>query len=632
MENNKQNFKILTIDLGNNKTNLIHSTLEKFGYKSFPTDNPSTSYDILRMEPIDLVIINAIASSDFEKEIIRDIQNLTDCGIIFLTPEHNISKMDEFTSFNLLSYTIKLGNLLNIIKEIDMLIGRLIANSSETVMLIKGKNQTRDLLAELLRLRRYNVILCQNGASAWKKLDTIEHLSLMLIDINLADMDSMDILRKARKKFSNHLPVISVSRKYDPMILQQNIANGLSDFIKAPIEKLEFELKIDLWADNVKQKREIEHQKKDIENALESFKALANATMEALVMFEDNVCVDANEEALKMFAFGKKEEILGVHILNFVPKTLSKYDQDQLLKVDVDHEFEMDLIKNDEIIFPAQIKERNIKLENRDLKVIAILDLTNIKRNENMLHQQSKLASMGEMMENIAHQWRQPLSAITISASSILISNELGLMEENELEEQLGAIIESADFLSNTINDFQNFLKADKHLHHFNLQDVIAKVLKLIDGNMKKNKITIVQNNMNTINVYSLENELVQVVLNIINNAKDILVENNIPIPERLVLINIYEDNEKKAGVIEIQDSAGGIPKNIISKIFEPYFTTKHQSQGTGLGLYMSHQMIVDHIQGDIIVSNEKFLFEGKEFYGANFKVIIPLEISQSKS
>jgi len=629
---NKEIFNILILEIGTNKSNLILTTLEKIGYSCFVADTLELSYDILRMKSIDLVIINASHSEEFEKNVIMDVQNLTDCGIVFLTPEHSISKMEEFSKYNLLIYAIKLGNILNIIKDIDNLIGRLISNSRETIMIVKRKSETRDLIAELLRLRRYDVILCQNGASAWKKLDKIEHLSIVLIDINLADMDGMDILKKARQIFSHNLPVISISKYYDPFILQQNITNGLSDFIKAPIEKLEFSLKIDLWADNIKQKREIELGKLAVENALCSFKALANATMEALLMFENNICVDVNEEAIKMFAYKNKEEMLGIHILDFVPKDLSKYDQEELLNKDVNHEFETDMVKHDVVLFPAQIKERNIQLRNRDLKIIAILDLTQIKRNENILHQQSKMASMGEMMQNIAHQWRQPLSAITLSASSIRLSHEIGMLEDDEMYEQLDGIIESAEFLSNTINDFQNFLKENKQAIQFNLHDVVLKVLKLIDGNMKTNKITIVQELEVGITMVGLENELMQVVLNIINNAKDILVEKELEPKDRMVILKTYKNKMNTHGIIEIQDSAGGVPKNILPKIFEPYFTTKHKSQGTGLGLYMTHQMVIDHMYGKIEVVNQSFEYLGEKYKGANFKVIIPLDISQSKS
>jgi len=629
---NKQNFNILIIEIGTNRSNLIFTTLSKKDYKCFVADSLELSYDILRMELIDLVIINASSSGEYEKNVIMDVQNLTDCGIAFLTPDHNIGKMEEFSKFNLLMYSVKLGNLLNIINEIDTLISRLISNSFETVLVVKGKNETRDLIAELLRLRRYDIVLCQNGASAWKKLDKVEKLSLMLIDINLQDMDSIDILRKAKKRFSNSLPIISISRNYNSLILQEYMANGLSDFIKAPIEKLEFTLKIDLWADNIKQKREIDLQKQEIEDALGSFKALANATMEALLMFEHDVCVDANDEAIKMFEYKNKQGILGVNILDLVPKTLSIYDQEQLLKIDVDHELEIDMVKHDESIFPTQIKERNIKLEGRDLKILAILDLTEIKRNEDIIHQQSKMASMGEMMENIAHQWRQPLNAITISASSILVTHELGLISDEEIQEQLEAIIESAEFLSGTIEDFQNFLKDNKQAIKFKLHDIVLKVIKLIDGNMKKNKITVFQDCDENIDMVGLENELIQVVLNIINNAKDILVENDIAFVDRIITIKVSCDTIKEYGIIEIQDSAGGIPKNIISKIFEPYFTTKHQSQGTGLGLYMTHQMVVDHMGGEIQVENKTFIHGEKEYIGAYFKVIIPLDISQSKS
>jgi len=629
MEKN-EHFNILIVELGNTPSNLILEKLNERQYCCYVAYSPTHTYDILRIHMIDLVIINATKTTQFEEEIIKDIQNLTDCGIVFLTADPDAKKIEEFSKYNLLSYQIKFGNLLNVIKDIDILIQKLISNISETVLIVKGKNETRDLAQELLRLRRYNVVITKNGASAWKKLDVLERLSLVIIDINLQDMDSIDVIKKAKKLFSNSLPVISISKKCDPLVLQQNMANGLSDFIKTPISTMEFILKIDLWIDNIKQKREIENQKQEIENALKSFKALANATMEALVMFENNVCIDVNDEALKMFKYAQKSEIIGTNILDFVPESISKNDKNELLKNDTNHRFELNMLRSDESIFPVQIKERNIVLENKNVKIIAILDLSDIKRNEDIIHQQSKMASMGEMMENIAHQWRQPLNAISISASSILVSQDLGISDEEDMKEQLEAIIESTEFLSNTIMDFQNFLKDNKNCIQFTLKDVVMKVLKLIDGNLKKNQITVRFLYEEDIDMVGLENELMQVVLNIINNAKDALVEKHIENSDRVILIQISKSIDLEEGIVEIQDSAGGIPKKIIDKIFEPYFTTKHKSQGTGLGLYMTHQMVIEHMKGKIEVENKKFSQEGKNYLGANFKIIIPFDLRKS--
>lgn len=620
-------FHILIIELGTTSSSLLFEELSKSGYCSFVSHNPLEAYDILRTHPIDLVVLNGTKTTHIEEGIIQDIQNLSDCGIVFLTADPQRKKIENFEKYNLLSYQIKFGNLLNVIKDIEYLIRKLISNTNETILIVKGKSETRDLACELLRLRRYNVLITKNGASAWKKLDTLENLSLLLIDINLLDMDSNDVIKKGKKYFLNSLPVISLSQKCEPLILQQSMANGLSDFIKTPIMPMEFILKIGLWIDNVKQKREIENQKKEIENALKSFQALANATMEALVMFEKNRCIDLNEEALRMFECHSKGDIVGMDILDFVPKTIEKKDKERLLRDDINHQLELTMMRKNGGIFPAQIKERNIILEKRNIKIIAILDLTEIKRNEEIIHQQSKMVSMGEMMENIAHQWRQPLNAISISASSILFSHDLGIADEADTKEQLEAIIESTEFLSNTIQDFQDFLKDNKNYTEFFLGDLIGKVLKLIDGNLKKNKIVVSFLNEAEFSIIGLENELMQVVLNIINNAKDILVENQIQNNNKIILISYKKDIDEQNWIIEIQDSGGGISENIKDKIFEPYFTTKHKSQGTGLGLYMTHQMVVDHMNGKIEVENKKFIFEGEEYFGANFKIIIPFAV-----
>ena len=120
----------------------------------------------------------------------------------------------------------------------------------------------------------------------------------------------------------------------------------------------------------------------------------------------------------------------------------------------------------------------------------------------------------------------------------------------------------------------------------------------------------------------NLDKEVVQVIMNILNNARDALAETNEQ--RRLIFIDIYQNN--KSAIIEIKDNAGGIPTKIIDKIFEPYFTTKHQSQGTGIGLYMSQEMVVKHMQGTLEVKNLEYKYESKDYKGAKFVVSLPLE------
>ena len=250
-----------------------------------------------------------------------------------------------------------------------------------------------------------------------------------------------------------------------------------------------------------------------------------------------------------------------------------------------------------------------------------------LKNKQNILYQQSKMASMGEMIGNIAHQWRQPLSTITAAATGTLLSKELGVLEDIILEDSLKRINKSAQYLSKTIDDFRNFFNPQKVKNEFLLADTFSNTLELISAQFNSQNITILRD-IEEMKINTYENELIQVLINILNNARDELKDKKLT--KKLIFINAYKD--ERNAIITIKDNAGGIPTENINKIFEPYFTTKYKSQGTGIGLYMSEEIIVRHIKGKIEVENVDFIFEEKKYTGALFKIKIPfLDISNEE-
>ena len=251
-----------------------------------------------------------------------------------------------------------------------------------------------------------------------------------------------------------------------------------------------------------------------------------------------------------------------------------------------------------------------------------------IKKNEEKTRisiQQSRMASMGEMLENIAHQWRQPLSTISVAASGIEIKKELNILNDEDLSDSLRHIKNATQYLSNTIDDFRNFFVKDKIPSNINIRNTLNKTIDLISSTLAKEEITLIRNIQN-INFTSYENELIQVLMNIFINAKDALANRK---SEKLIIVVIkqIEDNL----VIKIKDNAGGVDSSIIDKIFEPYFTTKHQFNGTGIGLYMSKLIVEKHLIGEISVKNIDFIFNSKTYRGALFELVLPLNITNKK-
>ncbi len=247
------------------------------------------------------------------------------------------------------------------------------------------------------------------------------------------------------------------------------------------------------------------------------------------------------------------------------------------------------------------------------------------KSKDIILYQQAKMASMGEMIGNIAHQWRQPLSVISTSVTGLSFKIDYGInIPKEEVVETLERVNETAQFLSKTIDDFQNYLKPQKNDEEFNIKEVILKNIEMFGKAFSNNDIEIILD-LEDLLIKNCKNELLQVTINILNNAKDALKESDSE--NKLLFISLYsEDNN---AIISIKDNAGGIPEQILPNIFDAYFTTKHKSQGTGLGLYMSYQIITNRFHGVIKVLNEEYEYQDKKYKGANFKLILPIDIMQ---
>jgi signal transduction histidine kinase len=240
-------------------------------------------------------------------------------------------------------------------------------------------------------------------------------------------------------------------------------------------------------------------------------------------------------------------------------------------------------------------------------------------RQQQILAQQSKMAAMGEMLGNIAHQWRQPLSVISTVATGMRLQKEFGKLDDENFEEAIDSITNSTTYLSRTIDDFRNFFRTDKDESFFIIKDSFEKVLKLIDSQFKNHDITI-KKYIEDIEIHGFENEFIQVLINILNNSKDALLNKNY---QRYIIISAKKENNMC--IIKITDNGGGIKDKILDKIFEPYFTTKHQSSGTGIGLYMTKEIIEKHMGGTVNINNVKI--SPNEFEYSGTEVVIKLKI-----
>lgn len=249
------------------------------------------------------------------------------------------------------------------------------------------------------------------------------------------------------------------------------------------------------------------------------------------------------------------------------------------------------------------LAEKSYELEelNRNLDIRVREESEKSRKNEQLLIQQSRQAAMGEMIGNIAHQWRQPLNALGLVLQNIQFSYMMGDLDEEFIEKSVkkGKMLTTS--MSKTIDDFRDFFKPNKLKEHFSLAESIEKTVELIEASYKNSNIEIRTNLEENVEINGYPSEFSQVILNILSNAKDALIEHKDE--DRVVTIEAF--SEDATAIITIEDNAGGIPEEIITKIFDPYFTTKEEGKGTGIGLYMTKTIVENNMGGKLIVSNE---------------------------
>ena len=236
-----------------------------------------------------------------------------------------------------------------------------------------------------------------------------------------------------------------------------------------------------------------------------------------------------------------------------------------------------------------------------------LLALEELGRKERMLLQQNRLAALGEMISNIAHQWRQPLNELGLIVQELPVMYDLGNFTREYLRESVAKFMKVLGHTSRTIDDFRNFFRPDKEAVSFRVREVVERTLSLVSESFRHLRINVLVRSEGDPVITGHPNEFSQAVLNILFNARDAFIDRKVQ--EREIEIDIF--NEGDAAVVTIRDNAGGIEESILEKIFDPYFTTRGPEQGTGLGLYMSKMIIEKNIPGTLSVRNRE---KGAEF------------------
>ncbi len=356
-----------------------------------------------------------------------------------------------------------------------------------------------------------------------------------------------------------------------------------------------------------------------LKKALENFEVLAETSFGAIAVYDEFQKIQyINEQTIYLTQFSK-DELIGKNVFDFIcPDDMSKVKEN--MQKEIVDPYDVRIMRKDGTYLYALLRAKTIIVRGEKMRIATVIDITErmlqeqkiqemnttlkkkIKKalEENtkqlgMLQQQNKLASMGEMIGSIAHQWRQPLNAINLNIQNLDDDFEDGLIDKKFIEKFISKNLSIIEFMSKTIDDFRNFYRIDKVKVDFDVRDAIDDVLYMQSSHFFKNNIELsIKGNSFVVNGY--ESEFKQVILNLLSNAEDAMIDGDKKIKKIEIVI--------RDGKVAIRNNGEKIPNEILNRIFEPYFTTKEQGKGTGMGLYISKMIIENNMNGTLSARN----------------------------
>lgn len=520
-----------------------------------------------------------------------------------------------------------------------------ITSTNICLLYVENNSNQQELLSNVLSRKIDNIILASTREEGFEKF--LEHTpDIVMIAFDSSEISGLKIAEDILN-INKTTPIILLIK--DMQQLEKAFELGIDHYILEPVQESILLEKIDKISTALEYENTIKIQNKKIKNYLNFIEQKLTNSEEKKQKEEnkeENTTEVNNNASTNDICFTQLQRIASIGLWKHDHISKELYWSDELYqlfdglskkqspsyeaylslicpnereKVNSLHQNSLNEHKNFCINYHIILKDGTEKLVNEKFETVfdsndeplysvgTIQDINNYKKlyedlsqNQEIMIAQSKYATMGEMIGMIMHQWRQPITTISMSANNLIADIELDMLETPIVKKSAFTITEQTEYLSKTIDDFRSFFKSVKQIEDVTLKHVFAETSKVILMSLKSKGIEFKLDFDENITIRTYARELIQVLINIIKNAKDALDENKIENKLIEVSVNDYDENIE----ILICDNAGGIKEEVITKIFDAYFTTKDEKTGTGLGLYMSKTIVEKHLKGVLSVEN----------------------------
>ena len=630
--------QILLVEENNLIRLYLKQLIEPFGYELVSAVTLAQVQQLYGDQGFDTAVI----AIDIQEEAEEIIKYLTELQIptILLTGIEDERTRDRLLIYNVISILNK-----NTQEDLQLIVKQILhleAHKKVTILVVEDSLTARLFIVDLLKSHNFKILEAKDGIQALKILTANRDIKIILTDYEMPNMNGLELIKEVRlKKSRDEIPIIVISSQNTKNIIVDCLRNGANDYLSKPFEREEFFKRIYLTLE-ITERTDAMREQTDL---LKSYQETIDKHTLVSIANKDGIITYISTAYEKLSGYSKQEVIGQTHAIFRHPDTHNEFyismwqrllttnawdgevknrrkdGSDYWMKLHIEPEknAEGEIVAyssiGQDITDTMKLKALTGELESR---VAEEIEKNNLQATQ--MIQQARLAQMGEMISMIAHQWRQPLASVSAIASTLRVDVMMDNYKQEFFEERLESISDLSQHLSSTIDDFREFFKPHKEKRTESLQTIIQECFNIITTTLNKTNIKVIPHCEVTPPITSYINEIKQVVLNILKNAEDALMEFNRD--DKYIEIRCYGD--EMDCYITIEDNAGGIPDAIIEKIFDPYFSTKKQKDGTGLGLYMSKTIIEEHCGGTLRVENGEF--------GACFTIVLPLDIKDTES